>query len=169
MWTKRSLAKKLVEYKGFDIDGVLTELLPLALDITENPRRMPYAYTDRDSDPISKVEFRQISTDSLRDSLTVQNYHAMLKYLEEHFRKNPEEVESQRKQGFRLSINFSNEGRPTRDTTNLFRLYTTIHDLSYCLSLSFGSDGYNAVAGPSKIRMQARCEDFLGPNRTAFF
>jgi len=168
MWTEKSLKEKIIENKSFTLDAALTELLPLALDITEDSKKIPYAFTQIHSDPVSRVEVRAFSPEDSPNGLTVQNYHAMLKYLKEEFDKRPEHVQDQKNHGFKLMIDFDNGGSPTHDLVNLFRIYASVHHDAYCLSLSCGSHGYRAFSGPSKIRMAMRCEDFLGPNRHTF-
>jgi len=168
MWTEKSLKEKIIENKGFCLEGALTELLPLALDITEDPKKIPYVFTEISSDSIDKVQVAAFPPEDLASALTVQNYHAMLNYLKEECRRRPETISSQKNNGFKMMIDFNNDGKPTRDVSHLFSIYTSVHDSPYCLSLSSSGEGYNAFSGPSKIRLEIRCEDFMGPNKHTF-
>jgi len=88
------------------LSGALTELLPLAMDITENSKKMPYVFTEISSYPTDKAQVIAFSPEDLSSDLTVQNYHAMLKYLEKDFKRGPQDFKAQQSQGFRLMIDF---------------------------------------------------------------
>jgi hypothetical protein len=169
MWTEKLLKEKISIKGSFQLSGLLTELLPLALDITEDSKKIPYVFSEPGLEDLAdRIHAIEISPSTSPDELTVKNYHAMLRFLDNHFKENPYYIKDQKDKGFFLLIDFEDFGRPNTNSYPISRVYTSVNNVAYDLCLSFRGDGYTAISRRSKTELQQRCEDFMGPNKRPF-
>lgn len=165
MWTEEQIKKIIQKYNGNYLRGTFDVLSSFALDLTEDAQKMPYVYNQDPRKTKLDMKTKVFLPATSADALTVQNYHGLLMYLNEEFKRDSVKFEVQQNNRDLLYICFENDGELHKEETSSWRISALNKGLPFFLEVRFGSGGYRAFSGEDLIRTQIRCRDFLGPNR----